>query len=322
VNKRTSTFLGATLLLVGGTAAWAQLPPPSDLPFVAEVSARYWYSTGKINFGFANGNPLFGNPTSTLDWSKLSANTGELHARLTHDSGFFLKGSIGAGQIGNGQIIDRDFFTGQISFSDTYSRTSGDRLRYGIIDAGYALQTATGHRIGAFAGYMYWKEKVTAFGVRCNPDDVGGALCGAPGTVLVPFDVMALGYEPTWHALRIGADAKYQITSKLSVSGEVAWIPWANLRNLDSHFLRADLAPSPNIISTSSAGRGVTAEAFINYEIFPNIEISAGLRYWALSANSGDVVFYPAGGGVSQPFPLGRFDQQRWGTILQLKGTF
>ena len=80
-------------------ARWPTLPPERPAsPFVFEAGARYWYSSGSMNFGFSNGDPLFGNPTSTLDWHGLSAHTGEVFARVDHvPSGVFVKGVAGAG---------------------------------------------------------------------------------------------------------------------------------------------------------------------------------------------------------------------------------
>ncbi len=289
--------------------------------FYSEFGARYWYSSGKTNFGFYNNNALFGDPTSTLDWTGLTAHTGELFARITHDSGFYLKGTIGGGNITGGQIIDRDFFAGPVKFSDTYSEVRGDSLRYATADIGFGTWNSRGRdRIGAFVGFQYWSEKTTAYGVRCNPDDVGGAFCGLPGTVVVPFTTASLGYEPTAWGVRVGFDYKYHFAPGWSVSGDVAYLPYVNLKNLDSHYLRVDLAPSPNIISTASYAWGFASEAFVNYAFTPNIEIGAGVRYWGVFATGGDVNFLLAGGGTSGPFPLRTLEMQRWGLLLQLKG--
>jgi hypothetical protein len=73
-------------------ARWPNMHPEKPLsPFVFEVGTRYWYSSGQMNFGFANGSPFFGVPTSTLDWVGLNAHSGELFARIDHKpTGFFV----------------------------------------------------------------------------------------------------------------------------------------------------------------------------------------------------------------------------------------
>src|SRR5437868_12600992 len=78
-------------------ARWPTLPPEGPVSqFAFEVGGRYWYSSGRMSFGFANGNPFFGNPTSTLDWASLSAHSGEVFGRIDHiPSGVFVKGLVG-----------------------------------------------------------------------------------------------------------------------------------------------------------------------------------------------------------------------------------
>jgi hypothetical protein len=297
---------------IGGAAA-------QGLTF--EGGIRYWYSSGSINFGFFNNNAAFGDPTSTLDWTHLTSHSGELFGRVTHDSGLYLKGTIGGGNIGSGKIIDRDFFAGQLKFSDTFSQVREDRVRYGSLDVGWGtIYARRGDRIGTFIGFQYWREKAIAYGLVCNPDDVGGFFCGPPGTLVVPFSTASLGYEPTAYGIRIGVDARYEFAPGFSLSGEAAWLPFVRLQNLDSHFLRVDLAPSPNIISTARGAMGFSAEAFLNYAVTASIEIGAGVRYWGVFASRGDVNFLLAGGGIAGPFPLRTLDMQRYGVLLQLKG--
>lgn len=300
---------------------WAYVTPA---PFAFEAGARYWYSTGSMRFGFANGNPLYGDPTSTLDWHGMPGHTGEIFGRIDHrPSGVYVKGIAGLGKGSGGQIDDRDYFANQVKFSDTTSDIRGNDISYATIDLGWSYVPAQGGmRFGLFAGYQYWHERATAYGARCNPDDVSGAVCGAPGTIAVPFDTAALIYEPRWHALRVGVDWKVEVAPRWTVSGEAAYVPYAVLRNEDSHLLRqdpGDLGPAPNAISTSNRGYGGSAEMFVNYAVTPNIEIGAGVRYWGLFAASGNVQFGPA---FASNLPLRQFDQQRLGGLLQVKGQF
>lgn len=301
----------------GGTARWPSLPPekqPSQFAF--EAGARYWYSSGSMNFAFSNGHPLFGSPTSTLDWLRLSSHSGEGFARLDHiPSGFFVKGVAGLGNIFDGSIIDRDFFIGQLKFSDTTSDVTNGRLSYGIFDVGWAFHPVPDIRIGFFAGYHYWNEKVTAKGLVCNMASPLG--CASAGEVLIGYDVAVLAYEPTWHAARVGVEGKFMIAQGWSVSGEIAAIPYAALQNKDSHLLRDDLGPAPNVITKSTYAFGVEAELFLNYAVTPNIELSAGVRYWGLTARLGDVGFGPA---FDTSNKLNDFDHQRYGVLLQIKG--
>jgi hypothetical protein len=291
-------------------------------PFRFEAGVRYWYSKGDLKFGFANGHPLFGSPTSTLDWDATPAHSGELFARIDHRStGLFAKGVLGGGSIKGGEMIDRDFLVNQVSFSDTTSSVNDGSLRYGIIDAGISYDIPNAPlRIGVFGGYHYWTSKMNAHGVRCNPDNLGNLLCGPAGATVVSFDTPVIIYEATWHAARIGIDAKMMITSSLSLSGEAAWIPYATLNNKDSHLLRqspADLGPAPNIITSSSHGNGVAAELFLNWHVMKHLEVGVGVRYWEFSTNESTV---RAGPNFSTEFAGTDFIDQRYGVLLHVKG--
>jgi hypothetical protein len=304
-------------ITTGSTARWPSLPAePQPSPFIFEAGARYWYSSGSMNFGFTNGNPLFGSPTSTLDWNRLTGHSGEAFARLDHiPSGVFAKGVFGLGAVGDGSIVDKDFFTGQFKFSDTTSDVTSGRMSFAMFDVGWAFYPVPDIRVGFFAGYHYWNEKVTANGLLCNQVSIIG--CSAPGVMLVGYDTEVFHYEPTWHAARVGFESKIMFADRWSVSGEVAAIPYAALQNKDSHLLRTDLGPSPNVITDSRYAFGVEAELFVNYAVTPNIEISGGVRYWGLTSRSGGVRFGPF---FATSNALDNFDHQRYGVLLQVKG--
>lgn len=290
--------------------------------FAFEAGTRYWYSFGNYRFAFSNGAPGFGTPTSTLDWKNLEAHSGEVFARLDHKpTGLFVKGLLGGGAITSGYIDDKDFFAGQAKFSDTRSQVQNGNLAFAMIDFGWSYQPAAGVKVGVFAGYHYWSEKATAYGLLCKQSQPALG-CAFVTAVPVGYDVSVLRYEPTWHAVRLGMDAKVAIDQNWSFSGEIAAVPYASVENKDSHLLRqsgADLGPAPNIISDSSYAYGVEAEAFVNYAITPNIEIGTGLRYWGLFARSGGTRFGPDFGSKDK---LDNFDQQRYGVLAHIKGKF
>ena len=303
-------------------ARWPALLPERELrPFVFEGGARYWFSSGSMRFGFSNGNPYFGNPTSTLDWTRLTGHTGEVFARIDHmPSGVFVKGMVGGGAIKDGHIVDRDFFVTQYKFSDTTSDVSNGDSRFAMFDVGWAYSPLPNMRLGFFVGYHYWHEKVTANGVLCNiASDLG---CSSVNAVVTAFDTPVLSYEPTWHALRVGTEGKLWVDDRWSFSGEFAVVPYAVVQNKDSHLLRqdsADLGPAPNIVTKSKYAYGVEAELFVNYLVTPNIEIGAGVRYWGLASRMGDVSFGPAFDNTNQ---LTNFDQERYGVLVHAKGRF
>ena len=250
-----------------------------------------------MKFGFTNGNPFFGNPTSTLDWMGLDGHTGEVFARIDHmPSGVFVKGVVGGGAIMDGQIVDRDFFRDAVQVFRHHQRREAGQLALCHVRRRLGLFAAADDmRLGFFVGYHYWREKVTAYGLLCNQASVLG--CTFPATSRFGFDTAVLSYEPTWHAARLGTEGKLAINDRWSVSGEFAVVPYALVQNKDSHLLRqgsADLGPAPNVITKSTYAYGVEAELFVNYPVTPNIEIGAGVRYWGLASRMGDVRFGPA----------------------------
>jgi hypothetical protein len=229
---------------------------------------------------------------------------------------------VGLGAVIDGEIIDRDFFLGQFTFSDTTSNVKDGSLKFAMFDVGWSYSPTGGVKLGFFAGYHYWYEKVTAYGLVCNQASILG--CTFPGEVQVGFDTAVLAYQPTWHAARIGF-GQIALTERLSFSAEIAGIPYASVQNKDSHLLRqsfADLGPAPNVIANSRYAVGGEAELMLNYAVTPNIEIGVGGRYWGLTARRGEVLFGAAFNSFNNNSSLSRFDQQRYGVLLQAKGKF
>ena len=307
----------------GSTAQWPKLAEETPLsPFAFEAGARYWYSSGNYRFAFANGIPGFGTPTSTLDWKNMDGHSGEAFARLDHQpTGFFVKGMAGGGAITAGYIDDKDFFAGQLKFSDTRSQVQNGHLSFAMADVGWAYSPIGGVKLGVFAGYHYWSEKATAFGLYCKQNQPALG-CSSIGAVPIGYDVAVLSYEPTSHAVRIGAEGRFAIDQRWSFSGEIAVIPYAVVQNKDSHLLRqasSDLGPAPNVITDSRYAYGIETEVFVNYAVTPNIEIGLGARYWGLFSRDGNVHFGPS---FVRDDALDHFDVQRYGVLAHVKGKF
>lgn len=282
---------------------------------------RYWYSTGDISWNHNPSlvEPLLGNPGSILTYSSMHAHTAEVYFRAEHDSGPFIKGYVGGGGISGGNLDDEDYLSGQVKFSDTLSTLKSGNLRYINVDFGSTLYKYASEksplnntfRIGAFLGYLHWNEKAHAFGIRCNPDDVEGIFCGPPGFINIPFSVNVISNELEWNALRIGLTGEANTTSRLKLSAEAAYLPVADMRDKDSHYLRDDLGDVPNVM-LKGMGRGWMLEAMADYELTPRFNIGLGGRYWDLRS-SGNVWF----SGIDVETPLNRLRSKRYGIFAQ-----
>lgn len=294
-----------------------RLPPP----FSIEAGARYWYSIGQNRFAFTNNIFPFGNPTSTLDWDRIQGHSGEGFLRIDHHpTHLYVKGLAGGGILKGGDMDDLDFLVTQLNFSNTTSAIDGNNLAYAMVDFGYSFEVPQeGIRLGAFVGYHYWHERMTAFGVLCNADQAGGAFCGPAGSTQVPFTTPVDIFDTTWNALRIGGDAKIQLYDRWTVSVDLAVVPYARVINNDSHLLRTDLGPTPNIITNGWTGMGGEAEAFVHYKLLPHFELGVGARYWGLFTNAGSVQFGPT---FSPDFPLTKFSTQRYGVLFEAKASW
>lgn len=205
------------------------LPPALEPRF--EIGARYWQSVGNTRFSINSSklDPSLGNPTSVLKYDDMDGYAGEFFWYARNETNTFAKGFIGGGGLNGGSLDDEDYFAGQVKFSDTFSQLKGESLLYGTIDVGQHFTLgdgATKLTLSPFVGFDYWQETATAYGVRCNSDDVDGAFCGgAPGEVVVPFSTEVIKNKAMWSALRLGGEVKAKLWNRLTVMGEAAILP-------------------------------------------------------------------------------------------------
>jgi len=289
--------------------------PPSTAPN-CELGARYWWSEGKTGFNFTSQkfDPLLGNPTSKLTYDGMHGNSAEFFFRATNEGGnVFAKGFVGGGWLNDGSLDDEDFFAGQVKFSDTFSKIEGDSLLYGTIDLGYdfrLLDGATKLTVGPFAGFNFWQETQVGYGARCNRDEVDGAVCGPPGFIEVPFSTKGIQNQPNWASLRLGGEFRLRLWDRLSLIADAAALPVAYVWNEDSHFLRKDLGSPPNIVDRGT-GWGYQLEGEARYDLTPNWELGAGVRYWFADTTHGNSEF------VHQTLKveLNDFSSQRFGVF-------
>lgn len=278
---KTSTLPVRVLAALAATAAFASQAQERLAPAEhGEFGVRYWLSTGETKRSHnAQGlDPSVGNPTSVLLFENLDANVVELFARQSFRRNWFLKAQLGIGRINRGSFDDEDFLAGQVKFSDTTSSIPQGSLGYGSFDVGYQWVLGPGRAtVGVFAGYGQWREQVDAFGATDHLGFVGGD---------ISRDVAVVSNAVVWKALRVGFAGSFVLGGKSRLVVDLAAVPYAEYTDEDSHHLRDDLGPVPNIILE---GRGVGAQldAELRYEILPRTELALGARYWHMKSTDG-----------------------------------
>ena len=272
-----------------------------------EFGTRYWLSSGENRFAHnAQGaDPTLGNPTSVLTYDELDARALELHWRSNFSSdGWFFKGNFGLGEVRDGTFDDEDFNAAQAKTDDTTSAVRGERFSYLTLDVGKDIwESAGGSALGLFAGFQQWSEQVDAFGLMTT---VGGS----PN---LPESVRVITNDVLWRSLRLGIAGRAVVTSKLRVLADLAFVPYSRIANDDSHYLRADLGPVPNVI-TSGRGSGVQLELELRYALSDRLEAGVGVRHWQLSLERANVALAGA------TLPVTEFETRRTGVTATVVG--
>lgn len=282
--------------------AWSVAAQAQD----AEFGARYWYSgaTTTRSHNAQGAVPSLGNPTSVLTYEELNAHAVELHGRKSLGEGWFLRGKVGLGSITRGSFDDEDFFAGQIKFSDSTSAVKGNKLQYATLDLGRDLWQFRNGTAGLLIGYHYWSERLDAYGAVFT---VGGG-----GTI--PESEPVITNEVTWRSLRLGFTATSRLSSRTRLTLDAVFVPYAHVRDEDSHWLRqdpGDLGPAPNIF-IEGRGHGVQLDLELRHLFAKAWEVGAGLRHWWLRSRSGNRE------AVGTRVPLSEIESQRTGFTFGL----
>ena len=271
-----------------------------------EAGARWWGSRGKTQWSHDGhgADPSLGNPASVLVYDKLDAQSLEVFGGKRWHEGWSVSGSLGGGTIHHGMLSDSDYLAGQVKSSETNSSITDGDLAYATLDGGYDFwRPAWRTSLGALLGLSYWNERVVASGLSSVVP------AGAPG---LPNDVALITSDVKWYSIRLGLAGRAQIGDSLNLSATLAAVPYTRMRNDDSHWLRGDLGPTPNV-TMDGHGYGAQLDAEARYTIFKSTDLGLGVRYWKLKTTTGNVQF---GGGPS--LPLNEFQSSRYGATVSL----
>lgn len=276
-----------------------------------DLGVRYWLSTGetKISHNAQGVDPTLGNPTSVLVYGNLDAHVLEVFGRENFRSNLFLKGAVGVGRINRGSFDDEDYLAGQVKFSDTTSSMRDGGIGYGMIDLGHQWVLREGAvSLGVFGGFSQWTEDYHAYGATDHLGFIGGDIDNS---------INVISNKVRWRALRVGFSGQF-VFGRARLGLDVAAVPYAKFYNEDSHYLRSDLGPVPNIIDEGE-GYGVQSDLELRYRILRRTELGVGLRYWYLKAREGTTNFRHFSNGET---PIVEFYTVRTGVTISLRRTW
>jgi len=285
--------------IVGIACVAALAGPAAAVEF--EPSIQTWLSKGSTtwNHNAQKANPAFGNPTSQLTYSDMKSDILEIGLTVRHRE-FFGTATIGTGAIDSGTLRDEDWLAGQVKFSDTNSVIKGDELHYWMIDVGRNFFWSERTTLGAFIGVGQYYEVIDAFGITDN----------FTGATVRPASTRVISNDARWTFFRLGVNGKLSPWAPLMLTAEIAYLPFVDLKSEDSHYLRNDLGPVPNIHMEGS-GDGLMWQVEARYTIFTGASFFVAYRDWRLKAD-GDIRF----GSSSQRLPLNNFETTRSGVRL------
>ncbi len=293
-------------------------------------SISTWVSTGQTDWNHTSRGILFGDPTSELIYQDLLGFTGEFQSKVDWGGHWFARLLAGYGA-GSGELIDDDFVStvgatffatsvaGPHRISRTLSDVDLDEILYGQLDLGGYFYQSAHVKLGAYFGYQYWTEENVGKGFT-QLECTSAMFCLSPGTVAFTGQ-RVITNTVQWHSIRLGLNALFQITNKLDLELDAAFIPLTYAIDEDIHHLRADLAQSPSIEHTGR-GEGYNLEGTLRYNIFlPGLYLKASYRFWQLEVKDSRTLFFRSDGSSGQAI-LNRLRSYRHGGTIGLEYRF
>ncbi len=295
--------IGLNYRLFDGRQQPTDVPPPALQPVTGttlEIGARYVYGWGRFQKDLGIEGEGLTSLASRLTYSDMTTNGAELFARLDLPRGFMVKGFVGKGS-GDGKLNDEDWglpFATFVPYSNTWSSAS-DKIRYGVVDAGYDIWRDSHFRVAPFVGYSIFHQVMQGFG--CVQLANQNSDCSTP----IPTSVHVITEDDTWRAMRLGVAADVEIIPRLTLSADAAYLPYVHISGIDDHVLRSLVSPE------KANGTGTQLELMLKYAVTDKFSVGVGGRYWAMWTPDGTVDF-----GGTTPVPM-RFNVEQAALLFQ-----
>jgi opacity protein-like surface antigen len=262
-----------------GAADWSYkvLDPPER--YDTDFGLRFWFGQGRT------AKNLFGTDgslVSRLTYSGYSISTAEAFTRFDFNNAWFIKGYAGAGGFWAGKLKDEDFPPAINPYSATLSTQKFGSLIYTSVDTGFNLVRGPDFRVGAFVGYHFLRETLSAYG--CGQIAANPAICGGG----IPDFVKGITQVNNWHSLRVGFDAAVEVGSRVRLSVDAAVLPYVNFSGADAHWLRINpfvVGAFNGPVPEDGSGWGYQLDAFVSYRVSDMLSVGVGARYWHMETS-------------------------------------
>jgi hypothetical protein len=310
---------------------------PTKTDYTFNIGTRLWISEGETEFAHcasvACGGGVYtigaitgslGDPTSKLEYTSMRNRVFELTSDFEVHN-IFLQAKIGLKSNGDtGKFRDFDWITHDATgvtyeFSDTISPVKDVDLNYSIFDVGYKVDMrkyfkGANFSVTPFIGYVRYNERAKAYGIYDLPDDFSAGT----GWSEALDGVLVLQNEIFWSGSRFGVEIDWEVNPKTNFLANVAYLENVEVRNEDSHVLRADLGPTPNVISTGD-GRGWMIDLIGKYAYNNNLGFELGYRFWRFEDRNVVNTFGP---DFASAWPVRQLYSQRQGFIIGVEYSF
>jgi hypothetical protein len=232
--------------------------------------------------------PALGSPTSLLQQQPLATVGAELSLSVDFDGGYWASVSLSGSPIGAGIFRDADFATSNVMTTETFSVAFSNGA---AMDVSFGTSPISWGTVGVapFAGIGVSRRVVENRGLRC------GAVCAVPAR---GPDIVVIGQQFTRFDAYMGARFAMPVTAEDTLMASLS--AGAGTLNVDdSHFLRKDLGPTPNVLygfwtATAEASVGYVRE--INALTSVHVDL-LGRATWG----TGNILFDPS--SPSGPYP-------------------
>jgi hypothetical protein len=275
-------------LVVASALVAASLPAVADPVITNGVASRSSIDWIELSHDASATFPVLGSPTSLLQHQPLATVGAELSVRVDFDAGYWARASLSGSPLGVGLFRDADYATGNVLTSETFSLAlSNDAavdVSFGVSSISWgSVSVAPFVRLGAA------RRMVENRGLKC------GAACAVPPRAP---DTVVIGQLFTRLDASVGAEFTMPLSMQDMLSASLRGGAGA-LNVDDSHFLRKDLGPTPNVLYGFWTA---TAEASVGYarDLNPSTSIHVDLIGRA-TWGTGNILFDPS--SPSGPYP-------------------